>query len=95
MEVIRWEAPNPQVPRGVRANRYQPVADSLRLKPNEWALVEEEANRGTLSGIQAYVKAGKGPFAPAGSFDARIKTAGMPANVGSLYIIYLGMPGNE
>lgn len=45
MSIIRWEKP----PKGGRGRKWQKVADDLKSRPGEWALVAESASR-TLAG---------------------------------------------
>lgn len=42
-EVLAWEDP-PEVKRGQRPSKYQPIIDSVKAKPNTWALVMENVN---------------------------------------------------
>lgn len=71
--VLRWEQPPNR--RRSKAERWTPVADELRARPGEWAVIEETGgNSTTASATAQYVKKGEGPFGPAGAFDAISRT---------------------
>jgi hypothetical protein len=67
VENIRWEDPPPSKKRTSWAGKYAHIADALRQRPGEWAIVSEDA-QGNLA---SYIKQGtlKG-FAPPRSFEA-------------------------
>ena len=66
MNELKWEAPPASNGRGGFQHR-NPIADALRQSPGEWALISEGARTANQA---AYIKAGKGRFAPRGSFEA-------------------------
>src|SRR5690242_14079601 len=78
--VIRWEEPpatlRGQGRRGIRttaADHWAAVAETLRDRPGEWAVIFEGDN-GPASGIATKVKRAYSPaFSPAESFDALIR----------------------
>jgi hypothetical protein len=88
--VIRWEDPprshqsngRPKQPR--RHEHWKKVAEQLRERPGEWAvLLEAERRFGNGGGIAGQIKAGLiAPFRPARTFEATTRT------VLGLYIVY-------
>lgn len=71
--VIRWE--KPPVARsqggGKRLSRLTPLADELRARPGEWALVHEGTSPGQATGMATHIRLGQVmAFSPAGDFDA-------------------------
>lgn len=67
MTDIKWEAPPEGERRGARGT-WKTVADALRARPGEWALISENADRSMTTRI----KDGQGrAWRPAGSFEAR------------------------
>lgn len=75
MSVIRWEEPphNGRIRAEARAAQWQPVADELRQRPGQWAVIEENYHS-AVAGSMSYVKQGCGPFAPRGSFETKSRT---------------------
>jgi hypothetical protein len=75
--IVRWEAPPPRHPlqerfrTRERIGPWQPVADALRRKPGEWAVVWE-GTRQSRAGYLAWVirKGALQGFEAAGDFDA-------------------------
>lgn len=71
-EIIRWEEPprhgnsKPKPPL-----KFQAVADAMRERPGEWALIVEGKAPGTAGGLVWRIKNGVGPFGPARSFEAK------------------------
>jgi hypothetical protein len=68
--VIRWETPPPKRSGWhlQRNPRYVAIADELRGRPNQWALIMTDGKSGTVGAI----KIGKlRAFGPKGSFEAR------------------------
>lgn len=74
LHVIRWEEPPSQ--HGNRKpkqpSKYGAIADALRGKPGEWAVVIENKAPGSCGGLAHRIRAAVGPFAPARSFEARV-----------------------
>jgi len=71
--VVRWEEP-PEKHGNVKPkppSKFQPIADALRERPGEWALIVENKPSGTCGGLAHRIKNGVGPFAPAKSFEAK------------------------
>lgn len=74
MSVIRWEEPDPR-PRKNRSPYYD-IAEELRARPGEWALIREGMSRGAARGLAVRMTKGDkgvrggGPFWPPGSFEA-------------------------
>ena len=93
VDVIRWEEPpkahgnaKPGAP-----HKYQPIADALRARPGEWALVLDGKAPGSAGGFAWRIRNGVGPFAPARSFEAKcIGPAG-----GSSSKVYARFVGEE
>jgi hypothetical protein len=70
MTDITWEDPPPPRRRGP-TSRYPKLADLLRKRPGQWALINETQDR---SG-QTYAKQQLGPgFEVTGRFDAETQT---------------------
>lgn len=72
--IVRWEDPPPQSRhRRPRQFNSAAVAEELRGRPNQWAVVAvNPASVGVASGISG---ARWRPFRPAGSFEAAHRTA--------------------
>jgi len=73
--------------------KHQQIANLLRERPGEWALVETRDTLGGASGAawqirHAYFKA----YEPAGSFEAVARTEGERRNV---YARYIGPDGDH
>ena len=67
MEIIRWEDPPPSKRTGAYPGKYVRIADALRQRPGEWAVVSEDS-QGNLA---YYIKHGKlKGFSPPRSFEA-------------------------
>jgi hypothetical protein len=94
VSVIRWEEP-PKHANGLRGamSKFQAAADALRARPGEWAVIAEGLRPGTSGPTAVRIRAGLGPFAPKGSFEA--KSIG-PASGGThkVYARYVG-PSTE
>lgn len=89
MSVIRWEEPpRRRTADDERAAELAPVAHALRGKPREWAVVHE-AHAAKLNAVASFIKAGKGPFAPKGSFEVTQRASG---GSGAVYARYVGEP---
>ncbi len=94
-DVIRWEEPpkahgnaKPKPP-----SKYQPVADALRARPGEWALIAEGKLPGTAGTLAGRVRAGVGPWAPPRSFES--KAVGPASGSSSkVYARFVGEGGN-
>lgn len=85
MSVIRWE--EPPTPKSGR-NRYADTANVLRSRPGEWALIAHGLGRSGASALAVRIRAGSGPWAPRGAFDAR--TSESAGNGVSVYVRYVG-----
>ncbi len=89
---IRWEAPPPAHPRSERPrgpkSALSPLADELRARPGEWAIVFEGAQQqGKASGMAAHIRLGQvQAFTPTGDFDAVTRTVDGLARVYARYI---------
>ena len=73
-DVIRWEEPpaehgnaRPKPP-----SKYQPIADALRSRPGEWALIADRRTAGSAGGFAHRVRSGAKPFEPARSFEVKV-----------------------
>ena len=67
---LNWEEPPPEKYRTRRD--WTSIADSLRAKPNEWAVVAEDVSASTGTHIRyGRLRA----FAPAGAFESRVSGA--------------------
>lgn len=74
--VVRWEAPPPTRSRNggrpvdTYSSGYQAIADELRTRPGEWAVVQEFEGRRNV-GLATKIRLGSMLcFTPAGDFDA-------------------------
>lgn len=93
MTVLRWENPPPnrisarptrRVGAGLR--RWQPVADELRRRPGQWALIFEGAN-GPASGLASNIVRGvPACWEPAGDFDATTRKGAESTLVYARYV---------
>lgn len=89
--VLRWEQPG-DARRNAWDETWRQVADELRAKPREWALIHE-SNRDEAPGLTQNVKHGRGPFAPRGAFDAVSRTVTVDGKkVFRAYARYVGDP---
>lgn len=89
--IIRWEdPPRPHImnggrPRGSQNSRYQQIADQLRARRGEWALIEEGLSPGSASGVTSKIIGGRTIcFLPEGDFEAVSRSGGR------VYARYLG-----
>lgn len=71
MNVIRWEGP--QARSDVFATEWQPVADQLRERPQQWAVVYE-GGASEANNIATKIKTGRSPFDPRGHYHAATRT---------------------
>jgi hypothetical protein len=91
MDVVRWEEPPKEHgnKRPAAPSRYQPIADALRSRPGEWAVVMDGKSPGSAGSFAYRVRNGVGPFAPAKHFDAKaIGPAGGSSS--TVYARYVG-----
>jgi hypothetical protein len=97
IEVLRWEEPPPPLrpgrPRGWQANKpdpYRDVAEQLRAKPGESAVLYEGDNA-AASGLASTISSGLAPsFQPRGAFFACTRKQG---DVTVTYAHYVGGGG--
>lgn len=93
MAVIRWEEPPKEHGnrRPGQPSKFQPIADALRARPGEWAVVAEGKAPGSAGGFAYRIRNGVGPFAPAKAFEAKVVG---PAGGSSskVYARYVGEP---
>jgi hypothetical protein len=87
---IRWEDPPPprMTTKGEAAQRWAPFAEALRNEPKRWALVLA-ASAAECNNAAAYIRAGLGPFAPRGAFQATSRKDER-AMTGRTYARYVG-----
>lgn len=77
--VIRWEEPPGHYtpagrPIGGGHSRWDGVADELRTREGEWALISEESLPGSNRGLATQIRMGQMIcFSPAGDFDAEAR----------------------
>jgi hypothetical protein len=67
VEIIRWEDPPPSNTRKEPPGKYVHIADALRQRPGEWAVVSENANSNMAYSIKNGTLKG---FDPPRSFEA-------------------------
>ncbi len=89
MEIIRWETPPPSSARNVRPGKYIRIAEALRQRRGEWAIISEEATASLASHINRGALKG---FAPRGSYEAkvRVNSATRLTKRYTLYARYVG-----
>lgn len=95
MTNIVFTDPPPAFRRG-SAHPWEEIAEALRARPNEWALVL----RGIHSSYSSQINHGKlSAFKPAGTFEARsVGTAAKDENgkpTHDLYVRYIGTADDE
>lgn len=91
-KVIRWEDPPAAKGPGLGA-AWGPVADALRARPGEWALIEEGAPATTTAN---HVSHGKiAAFRPPGSFEAVARSRGRDSIGQRQHDIYARFVGAE
>lgn len=90
--VVRWEDPPPDA-RGrmsgsSRAPRrdYRAIADALRGRPGEWAVVAEVPYVGGANLVTRINRGGAGSWRPAGSFQATCRHLGGVTVVYARYV---------
>ena len=72
--VIAWQPPKRPVrartPRGI-VSEWSPIADELRSRPGEWALIADVLTPGRATGLATHIRLGQlRAFTPTGDFDA-------------------------
>jgi hypothetical protein len=76
-----------------KAAKWRPVADQLRARPGQWAVIAEGAIR-DQNQLLGYIRSGSGPFAPRGSFEASQRTdpdtVSLHGRTGKVYARYVG-----
>lgn len=91
--IIRWEEvpphrgnPNPTI--HATRSRWEQVAVELIVNQGRSAVIEEASSRSTLDNLAVRIRRGHyGCFAPAGDFDAAVRTI---RGVHCLYAWYIG-----
>jgi hypothetical protein len=88
--IIRWADPG----EGRRSDeaRWAPTVRTLSENPGEWAVVSEsDAVRAAT--LVNYIKRGKGPFGPEGTYEACSRTLRKPdrSAVVAVYARYVGL----
>jgi hypothetical protein len=68
-DVIRWEEPPAE--HGNAKAELETIANALRARPGEWAVVAEDKTSGSATAFAFRIRTGSGPFAPARHFEAR------------------------
>lgn len=66
------ELPEPAA-RGGRRGRASGIASELEAKPEMWARVGVKANANSAQGQATIIRTGKGPYGPAGCFEATVR----------------------
>jgi hypothetical protein len=89
LAIVRWEKPPPPRFNGGRRppfSRFQAIAEQLRARRGEWAVVEERPGR--ARGLAAHIRMGHMDcFQPAGDFDAVTRHRG---GVSTTYARFVG-----
>lgn len=86
MSGIVWA--EPPLGRHTRAFNYGAVADELRRRPKEWAIVRVMPNSGRSSVVASEINRGRIAALPAGDFEA------MARNVDGEYRVYARYVGS-
>lgn len=75
---------------GVKKIDHEVVAEALKKRPGEWALVDyPEATPRRAGAMAAYVRSGRNTaYRPAGTFEAVSRTG--PEREGELWVRYVG-----
>lgn len=91
--VIRWEEPPPSRAgwgRGRPCSRYMALADQLRARAGEWALIREADTPNRAASLAGLIREGRVVcFGPRGDFDACTRSVDGRYRV---YARYLGDP---
>jgi hypothetical protein len=86
--VLRWEKPpaTGRYPLGRGKSRWAKVADDLRTRPGEWALIAE-GPVAENSGLATQIRMGQMVcFSPAGDFDAETQRKNGVRKVWATYV---------
>jgi predicted alpha/beta superfamily hydrolase len=87
MGILNWEAPPPSSG-GRKADRHwAEIAEELRGRPGEWALVSDDISHQAAHNIRAGRLAS---FRPAGSFEATMRDIHQPTGRGRMYVRFVG-----
>lgn len=98
-QIIAWQDP-PASGNGHKGGRivqkWGAVADALRARPGQWALIlllpaADGKRNSTASSLSTIVRKGQGGFAPAGGFEAAQRTA--PGGEVGVFARYVGDQG--
>ncbi len=86
---LQWKNPPPdrRGQRGDFIDRWTAVAEQLRTRPDEWALIHTDKATRT-STIVSRIKNGAAPFGPPGSFEATSRR-NSHANTSDVYARYI------
>jgi hypothetical protein len=93
--VLRWEDPPAEHgnAKPKKPSKYQPIADALRSRPGQWALIAAGRTTGSAGSFSHGMRHGVNPWAPAGSFEAKI--VGPASGLAKVYARYVGEPDGE
>lgn len=93
--VIRWEEPpatesRVSTTRRKAPSKYDLLANELRSRPGQWALVLDDGSSGKASGLATHIRLGQVLcFTPTGDFDAVTRV------VDGKYLVYARYVGEE
>ena len=86
MAELTWKEPE-TLRRQYRKHDWESIADSLRERPNEWAVVATECSHAYATNIR---RGRLAPFAPEGSFEAVTK-GNEKGRAAELYVRFVGV----
>lgn len=92
MSVIRWEDPPPSVRLATVDGRHgesHHTARQLKAKPGMWGVVLETSVTSTAGTAVARIRTGRYGYAPAGAFEAVMRTRARGAQY-TVYARYVG-----
>lgn len=91
MSVVRWEDPPPHGNARRDRGGWGIVAEALKARPGEWAVIGEGVKHGTAGALVTRITRGQRAWwSPAGAFEARGR-AGTDGLV-TVYARYVGEP---
>jgi len=86
MTSITWKEPD-TVRRQYRKHDWEAIAETLRERPNEWAVVATDCSHAYATNIR---RGRLAPFAPEGSFEATTK-GNEKGRASELYVRFVGV----
>ena len=84
---LKWEAPPPKRGGGKQHTAWHSIAEELKRRPWEWAIIAENVSCGTSTNISAGTISA---FRPAGSFECALRGVSH-GKAEKLYVRYVGV----